>query len=153
MPRCLSEEGGVHPDVGLYILGTVQEEIGSRGARPAAFNINPKTGLAVDMGVAMDFPRGRLEDQGRLDLGKGPAITQGANTNPVVFDLLRSVAEQEDIPFQIQALGSSSSTNARVIQEAGGGVASGVLSVPLRYMHTPSEVLCLDDVQATVDLV
>ncbi|RWB72406.1 MAG: M42 family peptidase [Mesorhizobium sp.] len=153
MLRCLSEEGGVHPDVGLYILGTVQEEIGSRGAKTAAFNINPKTGLAIDMGVAMDFPRGRPEDQGRLDLGKGPAITQGANTNPVVFDLLRSVAEQEDIPFQIQALGSSSPTDARVIQEAGGGVATGVLSVPLRYMHTPSEVLCLNDVQATVDLV
>ncbi|WP_292568813.1 hypothetical protein [Mesorhizobium sp.] len=67
-------------------LGTVQEEIGSRGAKTAAFNINPKTGLAIDMGVAMDFPRARPEDQGRLDLGKGPAITQGANTNPVVFE-------------------------------------------------------------------
>jgi putative aminopeptidase FrvX len=151
--RCLSEQGGVAPDVGLYILGTVQEEIGSRGAKTAAFNINPNTGLAIDMGVAMDYPQARPQDQGRLDLGKGPAITQGANTNPVVFELLRSAAEEENIPFQIQGLGSSSPTDARVIQETRGGVASGVLSVPLRYMHTPSEVLCLEDVQATIDLV
>jgi len=153
MLRCLSEQGGVHPDVGLYILGTVQEEIGSRGAKTAAFEINPRTGLAIDMGVAMDYPRARPEDQGGLDLGKGPAITQGANTSPVVFKLLKSVAEREGIPYQIQALGSSSPTDARVMQEAGGGVASGVLSVPLRYMHTPSEVVCLDDVRSTIDLV
>ncbi|ESX98136.1 M20/M25/M40 family metallo-hydrolase [Mesorhizobium sp. LNJC405B00] len=151
--RCLSDEGGVHPGVGLYILGTVQEEIGSRGAMTSAFNIAPRTGLAIDMGVAMDYPRARAEDQGKLDLGKGPAITQGANTNPVVFNLLKSVAEKEGLPYQLQAVGSSSPTDARVMQQNRGGVASGVLSVPLRYMHTPSEVVCLDDVQTTIDLV
>jgi len=151
--RCLSLEGGVHPDVGIYILGTVQEEIGSRGAKTASFNIAPRTALVVDMGVAADYPRARPQDQGRLDLGKGPGISQGANTNPVVLDLLLSAARDRGIPFQQQATGGTSPTDARVVQETRGGVATGVISVPLRYMHTPSEVMCLDDVQATVDLI
>ncbi len=151
--RCLAQEGGVHPDVGIYILGTVQEEIGSRGAKTAAFNLAPRTALAVDMGVAMDYPRARPEEQGALDLGKGPGISQGANTNPIVFDLLIAAAKNKNIPFQKQATGGKSPTDARVTQETQGGVATGVISVPLRYMHTPSEVMCLDDVQATIDLV
>jgi putative aminopeptidase FrvX len=69
--RCLSEQGGVHRDVGIYIFGTVQEELGSRGAKTAAFNRASHTGIAVDMGVAMDYPRAMPEEQGKLDLGKG----------------------------------------------------------------------------------
>jgi putative aminopeptidase FrvX len=151
--RSLAQNGGLHPDVGIYVLGTVQEEIGSRGAQTAAFNIAPQTALAVDMGVAMDYPRARPEEQGRLDLGKGPGISQGANTNPVVLGILMSAARDRQIPFQPQATGGKSPTDARVVQESRGGVATGVISVPLRYMHTPSEVLCLDDVQATIELV
>lgn len=151
--RCLSRDGGLHPDVGIYVVGTVQEEIGSRGAKTAAFDVAPRTALAVDMGVAMDYPRAMPEDQGRLDLGKGPGLSQGANTNPVVFDLLRSAADEQGIPYQIQATGGTSPTDGRVLQTNRGGVATGVISVPLRYMHTPSEVLCLDDVQACIDLV
>jgi putative aminopeptidase FrvX len=151
--RCLARDGGVHPDVGFYLLGTVQEEIGSRGARTAGFNLAPRTALAIDMGVATDYPRARPEDQGSLDLGKGPGISQGANTNPVVFDLLVSTAKDKNIPYQRQATGGTSPTDARELQEMHGGVATGVISVPLRYMHTPSEVVCLDDIQATIDLV
>ena len=151
--RRLAEDGGIHPDVGFHVLGTVQEEIGSRGARTAGFNLAPRAALAIDMGVATDYPRARPEDQGRLDLGKGPGISQGANTNPVLFDLLLSTARDSGIPFQLQATGGKSPTDARVVQELHGGVATGVISVPLRYMHTPSEVVCLDDIQATIDLV
>jgi putative aminopeptidase FrvX len=151
--RCLAADRGLHPDVGVYILGTTQEEIGSRGAKTAAFNIAPQTGLAVDMGVATDYPRARPEDQGSLVLGKGPGISQGANTNPVVFDLLRRAAKEAHITIQLVATGGSSPTDARNLQTNRGGVASGLLSVPLRYMHTPSEVLSLDDVDATVQLI
>ncbi len=150
--RCLSEEGGVHPEVGIHILGTVQEEIGSRGAQTAAFNLAPHTGLAVDMGVATDYPLAMPQDQGQLVLGKGPGLSQGANTNPVVFGLLQSAADEAGVPYQLQATGGTSPTDARVLQSNRGGVATGLLSVPLRYMHTPSEVLCIDDVQATIDL-
>ncbi|MCZ0961049.1 M42 family metallopeptidase [Paracoccus benzoatiresistens] len=151
--RRLSQDGDLHPDVGFYLLGTVQEEIGSRGARTAGFNLAPRTALAIDMGVAMDYPRARPEDQGKLDLGKGPGISQGANTNPVMYDLLISTAKENGIPYQRQATGGKSPTDARVVQELHGGVATAVISVPLRYMHTPSEVVCLDDIQATIDLV
>jgi endoglucanase len=151
--RTLKEQGGVHPDVGVYILGTVQEEIGSRGAATAAYNIAPRTALAVDMGVGMDYPAATPEEQGTLDLGKGPGISMGANTNPIVYDHLIAAATEHGIPFQRQATGSTSPTDARVIQEIRGGVATGVVSVPLRYMHTPSEVVCLDDIQAAIDLV
>jgi putative aminopeptidase FrvX len=150
--RRLWEDGGVHPDVGVHILGTVQEEIGSRGAQTAAFNLAPHTALAVDMGVATDYPRARPEDQGRLVLGEGPGLSQGANTNPVVFRLLKAAAEEAGIPYQLQATGGTSPTDARELQSTRGGVATGLLSVPLRYMHTPSEVLCLEDLQATIDL-
>jgi endoglucanase len=150
--RCLWEDGSVHPDVGIHILGTVQEEIGSRGAQTAAFNLAPHTALAVDMGVATDYPRGRAHDQGELVLGKGPGLWQGPNMNPVVFGMLREAADEAGIPYQLQAIGTTSPTDARMLQSTRGGVATGLLSVPLRYMHTPSEVLCLDDLQATIDL-
>jgi endoglucanase len=151
--RSLWEDGGVHPDIGVHVLGTVQEEIGSRGAGTAAFELAPHTGLAVDMGVAMDYPNARPEDQGKLDLGKGPGIWHGPNTNPVVLKLLKRAAVEQGIPYQLKAEGSSSPTDARMLQTSRGGVATGLLSVPLRYMHTPSEVLCLQDVQGTIDLV
>lgn len=151
--RRLGEEGGLHPDVGVCVLGTVQEEIGSRGAATAAFNLAPRTSIVVDMGVAMDYPRARPEEQGKLDLGMGPGISQGPNTNPIVFDILKSAADEEGIPYQLQAYGDKSPTDARLIQTSRGGVATGLLTVPLRYMHTPSEVLCLDDVETTIDLV
>jgi endoglucanase len=150
--RCLWEEGGVHSDVGFHILGTVQEEIGSRGAQTAAFNLAPHTALAVDMGVATDYPRGQPQDQGELVLGKGPGLWQGPNMNPLVFEMLQAAAAEGGIPHQLQAIGTTSPTDARMLQSTRGGVATGLLSVPLRYMHTPSEVLCLDDLQATIDL-
>lgn len=151
--RCLSVDGGVDPEVSIYILGTVQEEIGSRGAKTAAFNVDPRTGLAVDMGVATDYPGAMPQDQGKLDLGKGPGLWQGPNTNPVVFKLLKRTADEEGIPYQLMAEGSSSPTDARKLQTSRGGVATGLLSVPLRYMHTPAEVLSLDDLQHTIDLI
>jgi endoglucanase len=151
--RSLWEDGGLHPDVGLHVLGTVQEEIGSRGATTATFNIAPTTGLAIDMGVAMDYPRARPEEQGRLDLGKGPGLCRGPNTNPIVFDLLKTAAEEEEIPYQLVADGKKSPTDGNTMQTSRGGAAVGVIYVPLRYMHTPAEVLCLDDVEACTRLI
>jgi endoglucanase len=151
--RRLHEHGGLHSGVGLYVLGTVQEEIGSRGAQTAAFNLDPHVGLAIDMGVAMDYPSAMPQEQGQLDLGKGPGISQGPNTNPKVFELLKAAADEERIPYQLEAYGDKSPTDARLLQTNRGGVATGQISVPLRYMHTPSEVLCLDDIEATIDLV
>ena len=90
---------------------------------------------------------------GRLDLGKGPGLSRGGNTNPVVFDMLIASAQDRAIPFQRQATGGKSPTDARVLQELHGGMATGVISVPRRYIHTPSKVVCLDDMGATIDLI
>ncbi|HVG27288.1 MAG TPA: M20/M25/M40 family metallo-hydrolase [Acidobacteriaceae bacterium] len=150
--RLLREEGGLHPDVGIYALGTVQEEIGSRGARTAASGIGAQTGLAIDMDHALDYPGVSGAEYGRLDMGKGPSILRGANANPVVFDLLCAGAEEEQIPFQVRAGAGASPTDASAMQLSGAGMATGLLGVPLRYMHTPCEVLSLSDVEACARL-
>ena len=145
--RLLREEGGLPAGVGVYALGTVQEEIGSRGARTSASGIGPQTGLAVDMEHAIDYPGVSAAQYGQLDLGRGPSILRGANTNPVVFDLLCRAAQEEDVPYQIRIAPGSTPTDANAMQINGPGMATGLLGVPLRYMHTPCEVLSLKDVE------
>src|SRR5918997_2993306 len=86
--RLLREDGGLHPEVGVYAIGTVQEEIGSRGAQVAAFGIAPQSGLAVDMGHAIDYPDVSKAQYGKFEVGHGPGIDRGANTNHAVFALL-----------------------------------------------------------------
>jgi endoglucanase len=145
--RLLREDGGLDPEVGVYGVATVQEEIGSRGATTAAFDIKPQTALAVDMGQALDIPNLLKAEYGEFDLGRGPGIPRGANTNRAVFDLLVGAAKDSQIPYQVNASPSSSPTDARVLQISRAGVAAGLLEVPLRYMHSPSEVLSLTDVE------
>jgi endoglucanase len=145
--RILKDDGGLHPDVAVYAVATVQEEIGSRGAQIAAFEINPHTAIAIDMGHGRDIPGLSVSEFGRLDLGAGPGIARGANTNPLVFDLMKSAAEKDSIPFQTTAAAGTTPTDANALQVSGRGSATGLLEVPLRYMHTPSEVLHLTDVE------
>ncbi len=145
--RLLREEGGLPSDVGVHAVGTVQEEIGSRGARTSAFAIGAQAGLAVDMGHAIDYPGVTASRHGKLDMGRGPAISRGANTNPVVFEFLCRAAREEDIPYQVQVTPGGTPTDANAMQLNGQGMATGLLSIPLRYMHTPCEVVSLTDVE------
>jgi putative aminopeptidase FrvX len=151
--RLLHLQGGLDKGVGVYAVATVQEEIGSRGAQTAAFDIAPQTGLAVDMGHARDLPGISLEQHGRLDLGKGPGIARGANTNQAVFNLLKNAAEAEGVPYQTTVIPGTSPTDARALQVNRGGMATGLLEVPLRYMHTPCEVLDLTDLESCARLM
>ncbi|HEY8610758.1 MAG TPA: M20/M25/M40 family metallo-hydrolase [Roseomonas sp.] len=145
--RLLREQGGLAEGVGVYAVGTVQEEIGSRGARTSAFSIGAQTGLAVDMEHAIDYPGVSKAQHGQLELGKGPSVSRGANTNPVVFDLICKAAAEEDIPYQVQVAPGSTPTDANAMQINGPGMATGLFGVPLRYMHTPCEVVSLRDVE------
>jgi putative aminopeptidase FrvX len=145
--RLLSQQGGLHKGVGVYAAATVQEEIGSRGAQTAAFALAAQTGLAVDMGHARDVPGISLAQHGRLDLGKGPGVARGANTNHAVFDLIAAAASEEGIPYQTSVMPGTSPTDANALQVNRRGMATGLLEVPLRYMHTPCEVLDLSDVE------
>lgn len=151
--RRLREDGGLHPQVGVHAVATVQEEIGSRGAQVAAFGIAPQSGLAVDMGHATDYPDASACRHGRLDLGKGPGIDRGANTNRAVFALLTEAAKENDIPYQVHVTAGATPTDAKVMQINRGGMATALLNVPLRYMHTPCEVLSLADLEATARLI
>jgi putative aminopeptidase FrvX len=145
--RLLREEGGLRDGVGVYAVGTVQEEIGSRGARTSAFAIGAQTGLAVDVDHAVDYPGVSKAQYGRLDLGKGPSVSRGANTNPVVFDLICQAAREEGIAYQVRVAPGATPTDAGMMQINGPGMATGLLGVPLRYMHTPCEIVSLKDVE------
>lgn len=151
--RLLKEDGGLHKDVGVYSTGTVQEEIGLRGATTASYEINAQTGLAVDVGFANDYPGVSKEKWGDTHVGKGPLVTRGANINPIVFDMLLKAAKEDEIPFQVEVEGGGSGTDAEAMQISRSGMATGLVGVPIRYMHTPCELLSLTDVENTAKLM
>ena len=132
---------------------TVQEEIGVRGGETSAFGVHPDVGLAFDVTHATDYPGIAQTVYGKIVCGKGPVIARGPNINPVVFERLVAAAEEEGLPYQIEAEPGVTGTDARAIQMQHGGIPTGLVSVPLRYMHTPTEVVCLDDLDATVKLI
>ncbi len=132
---------------------TVQEEIGTRGAETSAYGVHPEVGLAFDVTHATDYPGIDKTKYGKIICGEGPVIARGPNINPEVFERLVAAAKAEGIPYQIEAEPGVTGTDARSIQMARGGIPTGLVSVPLRYMHTPTEVVRLDDLTATVKLI
>lgn len=141
------------PTAALFAVATVQEEIGLRGARTSAFGIDPLVGIAIDVTHASDCPDVDKRKVGEVKLGGGPVITRGANVSPVVFQLLVDLAERQKIPYQVSASPGGTGTDANAIQLNRAGVATGLVSVALRYMHTPVEVLSLADLEHTADLL
>ena len=139
---------------GAFIAAaTVQEEIGTRGAMTSAHAVRPDVAVAFDVTHATDYPGIDKAKYGKITCGEGPVIARGPNINPVVFDRLVAAAEAEGIPYQLEAEPSVTGTDARAIQVTRGGIATGLVSVPLRYMHTPTEVVALADLEATVRLL
>jgi putative aminopeptidase FrvX len=141
------------PRCSVYGVSTVQEEIGLRGATTSAYQVQPDVGIAVEVGHASDYPEVDKKRVGEYKLGAGPIIARGANINPEVFSLLQKAAKRGKIPIQILGAPRATGTDANVIQLSRKGVATGLVSVPLRYMHTPAEVLSLKDLEATCDLL
>jgi putative aminopeptidase FrvX len=133
-------------------VATTQEEIGTRGAQTSAFAVDPHVALIVDVGHATDHPDCDHRKFGETKLGGGPIICRGPNINPKVFDRLITCARKAKIPYQVEADPRPTGTDARAVQMARGGVACGLVSIPLRYMHTPSEVVDLQDVENCVKL-
>lgn len=134
-------------------VATTQEEIGTRGAMTSAHAVNPDVALAFDVTHATDYPGIDAAKYGKIVCGAGPVIARGPNINPVVFERLVAAAKAEGIPYQLEAEPSVTGTDARAIQVARAGIPTGLISVPLRYMHTPTEVVCLADLDATVRLI
>ena len=134
-------------------VATTQEEIGTRGAQVAAQGVNPDVAIAVDVTHATDHPDADNRKFGRFSLSGGPVIARGPNINPIVFDRLVAAADKLGIHYQIQAEARPTGTDARAIQMANGGVACGLISIPLRYMHTPGEIVDLKVVEQLVQLL
>ncbi len=143
-------------DISIYAVGTVQEEVGLKGARTAAYKLNPDIAIVLEVTVATDFP-GAKEDV-KAALGKGPAITiadasgRGLITHPEVKDLLFSTAEKHKIPYQPE-VSEGGTTDASAIHLTREGIPSGVVSIPTRYLHSPVEVANLSDIKNAVKLV
>lgn len=146
----IKSRGGAPGD--FTCVATVQEEIGTRGAQTSAYGVNPDVGLALDVTHATDYPGISKSKYGDIRLGGGPVIARGPNINPVVFNRLVAAAEAEGVPYQIEAEPGVTGTDARAIQVAREGKACGLVSIPLRYMHTPTEVISLHDLEAAVKL-
>ncbi len=136
----------------VVAVATTQEEIGVRGATSAAYAVDPSVALAVDVGHATDHPDCDQRKYGETKLGGGPIICRGPNINPKVYDLLVQCARKEKIAVQFEADPRPTGTDARAMQIARAGVACGLVSIPLRYMHTPNEVADLEDVENCVRL-
>ena len=141
--------------VALYVASTVQEEIGSRGASTVTSRLSPDVGIAVDVVPATDDPGYDLPPQRYVPckLRAGPMISMGPNTNPVVGRLLEDAAGRLGIPCQADPSGNTAPNDARVIQVADSGVASAAIGIPLRNMHTQVEIVSLDDLDHTADLL
>lgn len=137
----------------VVAVATTQEEIGCRGSITSTYAVHPQVAIAVDVGHSTDHPDCDPRKHGETNLGKGPILCRGANINPIVFDRLITCAEQEKIPYQIDPDPHPTGTDARSIQISRGGVATGLISIPLRYMHTPSEVVDLQDIENGVRLL
>jgi endoglucanase len=134
-------------------VAAVQEEVGLFGARTSAFEVRPDVALAVDVTHATDAPGVDEKRTGSHPLGSGPVIGRGSTLSPKVFELLVETAEEAGIEHTIEASGRGTSTDADAIQISRSGIPTGLVSIPLRYMHSPVEMVDLRDVEATVALV
>ncbi len=141
-------------DCTVYAVGTIQEEVGLRGATIAAFQLYPDVGIAIDVTVAGDIP-GVKEVEAPIKMRKGPSLTvadRGLITHPKVLRLLINAAKESKVPYQLES-GLHGTTDAARIALTREGIPSGVISIPARYIHSPASMLSLSDMENTVKLV
>jgi putative aminopeptidase FrvX len=139
----------------VVAAATAQEEIGysGGGARVAAQALDARMAIAVDVTFATDHPGIEKKELGEHNIGSGPVLTRGSIVSPVVFRLLRDTAEAMSIPFSVHAAGRFTSTDADAIHLTRHGVATALLSIPNRYMHSPNEMVSLEDLDRAADLI
>ncbi len=137
----------------LFAVSTVQEEVGLRGAKTSCYGVDPLVGIAVDVTHATDYPDIDKRVNGDIKIGSGAAISIGPNINPRLAELLVKTAKSKRIPHQLEAAPGGTGTDANVMQLSRSGVATALVSIPNRYMHTPVEVISLSDLEAAAQLV
>jgi endoglucanase len=142
--RLVAEAGGAPGDV--IGVAAVQEEIGLNGARTAAYRLRPDVAVVVDVTHATDAPGIDVSSLGKHELGSGPVLERGATLHPVLFDRMEAAAESEGIAYTVAATAARTGTDADVVHMTRDGIPTTLVSLPLRYMHSPVEVVQLSDV-------
>ncbi len=153
--RIVAQSGKkLSPDVGVACVGTVQEELGLRGAHVSTFGINPTVGIAVDVGFATEVPGISENEIGILAMGKGTGLTRNADNNPPLLARIMKLGDQKKIPYQLKTgWRATGGTDTSALQMSRAGVATALFCIPNRYMHTPVEVCDLRDAEAAAKLI
>jgi putative aminopeptidase FrvX len=149
--RLVAEAGGAQWEVAA--VAAAQEETTFGGSRTSAFALEPDVAIVVDVTHATDAPGIDVKEAGKHELGSGPVITRGSTLNNAVFELLFEAGTAEQIPFTVEASGRATGTDADAVHLSRGGVPTGLVSIPIRYMHSPVELVQLDDVHASARLI
>lgn len=137
----------------VFAVSTVQEEIGLRGATTSAFGVHPAVGIAVDVTHATDTPGNDKKTLGDTKLAAGPVLFRGPNINPRVLERLEQAARGKEIPVQVRGTPRATGTDANAIQLSREGVATGLIGIPNRYMHSPVEVVALSDLERSAEIL
>jgi endoglucanase len=149
--RYLSE--GERPAADVWAVAPVQEEIGLHGAATSAFHLDPAVAIAIDVTHATDHPEADVRGVGYCELGGGPMLARGSSVSTRVFELLAETARAEGIPYGIEATPRYTGTDADAIAYTRAGVPTGIVSIPNRYMHSPSEMASLTDLDNCARLI
>lgn len=140
-------------DVTLYVATTAQEEVGSRGVPPVVSRVQSKNSIVIDTTPATDTPEADKEELGQIQLGSGPTISRGSNTNAELFTKFTELAKREKIPFQVEAEPGPTATDADSFQTLDEGSSTIVIGIPVRYTHFPAELFSWQDVENCIKLV
>jgi endoglucanase len=149
--RMVAEAGGAQWE--LAAVAAAQEETTFGGSRTSAFSLAPDAAIVVDVTHATDAPGIDVKEAGKHELGSGPVISRGSTLNDGVFALLHDAAEAEKLPFTVEASGRATGTDADAVHLSRGGVPTGLVSIPIRYMHSPVELVELQDVHDCARLI
>jgi putative aminopeptidase FrvX len=149
--RLLARAGGAQWE--LAAVAAAQEEITFGGSRTSAFALEPDAAIVVDVTHATDAPGIEVKESGKHELGSGPVLSRGSTLNHHLCELLAQTAKAEKIPFTVEASARATGTDADAVQISRGGVPTALVSIPIRYMHSPVELVQLDDVDACARLI
>jgi endoglucanase len=136
---------GERPAADVWAVAAVQEEVGLFGGRTSAYALDPDVAIAIDVTHATDHPEANVRGLGKIKIGGGPAFARGNAVHPRVFEQLVAAAKAEDIPYAVETAPIRSGTDADSMARERGGIPTGIVSIPNRYMHSPSELVSLND--------
>jgi endoglucanase len=149
----LLKEGNKQIQAEVCAVSNVMEEVGLLGARQIAYSLKPDVAIVVDVTHATDYPTVSQAQHGDIKIGNGPTLTHGGCNHPEVVERIEQVAQEQSIALQHEAMSATSGTDTDVIFWTRGGIASALISLPDRYMHSPVELVSLTDLEKIPQLM